>query len=201
MRRTLPYLVAMLFGALAASLAFAQLGGSGITWRTFLTGSQSRSDQPATWVLRNDAQFQRYWSQYHVGRAPAGVDWNKEMLIAVHLGQRNNGGTRFAVEKIERVQGTVVVRTVEIPPARGMMTPQVLIQPWAIVRLPPQAGNIRFESRVATATGLPGGVNIIDPGNRGGDCGCTCACCRARRARGERCDAGGSEQTQSGRGG
>lgn len=144
-----------------------------VRWSTFKSGTNSRVEGTLTRVLVSEADFQAYWAN-SMGEpahtAPRGIDWNKEQLIAIHIGTRNSGGYAVKVQSIKRERtSTLVVEYIETTPAKGSLNTMALTSPWVLVRMDRTAGNPVFRGRVETAR---------TPISGGRSCGCCarCAC-------------------------
>lgn len=167
-----------LLGAIVGTLVAtggAQWGQSfqtPIKWRTFDSGTTSRIQARSMRVLNNEAEFQTYWAQ-HTGSAadaPKGVEWGKELLIAIHSGVKTSGGYTVYVETMDRpTPNDIVVKFVEVKPPAGSVNITLMTSPWVLVRMERAGGNIRFQGREVT------GRIIQSPPPQ---CGCKCACGR-----------------------
>lgn len=168
-----------LFGAAAAILVAsvaAQFGygfQGGVKYRTFDSGALSAITAPRQQVINNEAEFQTYWRQ-HTGSplgAPGGIEWGKELLIAIHLGNRPTAGYQVYVEGIERpTPNDLVVRFVESQPPKGTFSAAMITSPWVLVRVERAGGNIRFQGRVQQSS------VIVLGSPKHTNCGCTCGC-------------------------
>jgi hypothetical protein len=122
-----------------------------IQWRTYREGTQSRIERFETLVIETPGDWQRYWARSTgspPASAPTDIDWNREKLAVVHLGQQKSGGYRVYVETIDRPRAAeICVRYVTIRPAPGTPTIQVLTSPFVIVRMNRIAGNVVFRGR------------------------------------------------------
>lgn len=143
---------------LASALGSAQRGiNDGIVWRSYRQGQQSQITQAQNLVIQNQGAFDNYWKQ-HTGdaRAPRDVDFNKELLIAVHLGNRTSGGYRVIIQSVQRSKpGEIKVNYVENMPGPGSFTSAVITSPFEIVRVERSnaVGNFIFEGRKRTGDG------------------------------------------------
>lgn len=146
---------AFLFAAAALSAAPYQGDASqAIRWRAYHSGQHSSVDNESTFVMNNQAEFERYW-QSAFGKQgtpiPRDVKWGEEMLVAVHLGTRNSGGYSVFVQSIQRTSAnTITVRYCERKPASGSANITVLTSPYEIVRMNRAGGNLKFEKTTAT---------------------------------------------------
>lgn len=77
------------------------------------------------------------------GDLPA-VDSGKEAVILVAIGERPNGGYAIEITRIEAQGDDLVVHVKESVPDPGMISIQVLTQPFHAVRVPRPKGTLRF---------------------------------------------------------
>lgn len=151
----IPIAVVVAIGSIAAGYGqFDPLHN--IRWGTFKEGAYSQAKKPFARVIVNEADFQRYWAQ-NMGEspnaAPRGIDWMKEQLIAIHLGERNSGGYSVRVDSIKRTRAAeITVEYVELTPRKGSINTQALTSPWVLTRMDRVAGNIVFTKSNRTAT-------------------------------------------------
>lgn len=99
-------------------------------------------------VVRDQAQWSSLWAEHSAGAArPApAVDFSREMVVAVFLGERPSGGTRVELEVLPdpmepRSRLTVFYKEIR---ARGMAFMQRLVHPFAMRKVP-RAAQVRFE--------------------------------------------------------
>ena len=146
-----------------------------LKYRTFNSGVHSNIQHSGLRVLNNDAEFQSYWAQLtgSAANAPRGIEWGKELLIAINLGTRSSGGYQVYVERIDRPKpNDIVVHYVESQPAPGSVNTAVMTSPWVLVRMDRAGGNIQFQGRVTKSRV----IQIAPPAKCG--CTCGCGCCR-----------------------
>lgn len=102
-------------------------------------------------VVRDRAAWEAMWQQLHNGLAadplPA-VDFTRDMVVLVAVGQRSTGGTSVRVDGVAAAAGGAVVRYTVTEPGAGCMSTQVITAPVDVVRVPRAAGAVRFERRV-----------------------------------------------------
>lgn len=141
-----------------------------INWGTFKSGQHSQVKDPMVRVLNNEAELQSYWAKAmgdSPNSAPAGTNWMKDQLIAIHLGQRNTGGYSVRVESIERTRaGEITVAYTEFTPVKGSQNLQAMTSPWVLTRMERKAGNLVFKKLTREARSP-----IVSRG-----CGCCSAC-------------------------
>lgn len=137
-----------------ASAALAQQGFGPldiVKWSTLQSGQNSKIKASMTRVINNEAEFQTYWASamgQSPNSAPRNVDWLKEQVLAVHLGERNTGAYSVRVSRIERVHAAeLMVTYVESAPGKRELTPTVITSPWTLIRMERTAGNLRFQKQ------------------------------------------------------
>src|SRR5919205_627256 len=69
-------------------------------WRGAYGGVSERSQR----VVRTQAEWERLWAQLRGNEVPAPpapkVDWSREMVLAVFMGERNSGGHSVSVRSV-----------------------------------------------------------------------------------------------------
>jgi hypothetical protein len=125
-----------------------------MTWRTYQSELTSRITEPRNFIIRSELELEEYWRRAIGEPAPLGeIDWNQEMLVAIHLGSRRSSGFDVLVESVEPTMRGLVVRYIEKTPAPGQRTRPVMLAPYAIIRIPRAAMDVRFERRVWDSSG------------------------------------------------
>lgn len=158
-----------------SALAFAQFqfygSQGGPAFRTLAEGTQSEATQFRTEVLNSEGDLQRWWTKIGGNpavTAPKGVQWGKEMLVAINLGQRPTLGYKVYVETIAKRLGQLAVTVVELKPAPGAMVGQAITSPWVIIRMDRQSEPLVFQRKEI--------VSRVIGGSKPAPCGCTCGC-------------------------
>ena len=68
------------------------------------------------------------------------IDFNREIVVAIFLGEKPTGGFAVEIVRVGRQNGEFVVDYKEINPASGAMVTQALTQPFHIVRIDGEVG-------------------------------------------------------------
>lgn len=119
-------------------------------FKTVAKGAFSGFQKAAEMVVTNQTQWGALW-QEHSGQqepkkaAPA-IDFAKETVLFVALGQKNTGGHQIQIVDIIRRPGRTEVLVVRRKPAPGAMNLQALTAPFHIVRVPRIEGEVRFRT-------------------------------------------------------
>ena len=102
-------------------------------------------------VIRDPATWAHFWSELGAGVRPE-VDFSRDLVIAVALGQRPTGGHDIAVQRVARTGGQLRITVLETSPGPGCMTTQAQTQPVDVVVVP-AAGVTGWSFIDAKATG------------------------------------------------
>jgi hypothetical protein len=113
--------------------------GKQLALNTVEKGSHSGVREPLQIVIRAQAEWKNLWHRHasiqpSVPPAPT-VDFNKEIVVAVFLGEKPTGGHDIAILSVERVDGTLLISFTEKSPPAGAILTQALTQPFHIVRI------------------------------------------------------------------
>jgi hypothetical protein len=136
-------------GLVAASLvaATAAVELRPVGFRTIARGSHSGTTHRAEFVVRDARTWRRLWGRLQRAvpqpRLPR-VDFSHYMLIAVTQGQQNTGGYSIRVKSIGEDSRRLHVTVAERAPGQYCVTPQLLTEPWVVVRLTRSAKPVVF---------------------------------------------------------
>ena len=110
-----------------------------VSFQTVAKGSRSGIDEAAQIVVRNQAGWASLWQKHSSvdanPPAPPAIDFSKELVAAVFLGQKPTGGYAVEIVSIEDGDGTLTVTYRETTPQPGGITTQAFTQPFHIVRI------------------------------------------------------------------
>ena len=93
-------------------------------------------------------QLAALWKEHGSLRPPPSVDFSKEIVVAVFMGQRSTGG--YSTEIVGYRSASpglkdVIVEYRETAPSRDAIAAQVLTSPYHIAVIPKQTGTVTFE--------------------------------------------------------
>ena len=130
-------------------MAMAATAASRVTFQTLLKGYRSAVREPLQAAARNQTEWKALWEK-HVSTEPyrpalPTVDFGRETIIAVFLGEKPTGGHDIEITNVEQRDGGLVVSYAERSPQPGAMVTQAFIQPFHIVRIAAQStGTVSF---------------------------------------------------------
>jgi hypothetical protein len=115
------------------------------------TSTTSQPGEPGVQVLRDRRGWEAAWRQLHGGDAggPApAVDFAREAVVVVALGERPSGGHAVRVEGTSAgADGALVLHVTETVPGPGCMSTMQITAPVDVVRVPRVAGAVRAVTR------------------------------------------------------
>jgi len=110
-----------------------------VSFKTIAKGARSGVREPSQIVIRSQSEWQKLWRQHtSTSTAPAplpAVDFDKEMVAAVFLGEKPTGGYDIEIVSVERSADTLTVSFKEGDPQPGGITTQAFTQPFHIVSI------------------------------------------------------------------
>jgi hypothetical protein len=152
--------VAGFFGLLTLLLLASCIGygaspvpGS-VDFETIERGLQSGVHTSKAVVILGQTAWKRLWMVHKKTGAsdatPPAVDFSKEMVIAVFLGERPTGGFSVRVTEISIPEsaGGLSVSVEEVKPGKRCIVPMVITYPYQIVRLARNEGPVVFNQAI-----------------------------------------------------
>jgi hypothetical protein len=109
------------------------------------SGQNSAATAARQVVVRSSQEWEGLWPAVSSTRPRPPVDFSKNMVVGVFLGQRPTGGYGVQIVKTREDGRTLVVEYRETKPAPGTLSAQVLTAPYVLVEQPTFAGEVRFE--------------------------------------------------------
>lgn len=110
-----------------------------VSFQTIAMGSRSGVRQPLQIVLRTQDEWAALWQKHIAGEINsqplASIDFNKDLVAAVFLGEKATGGYDVEIVRIERSGTALVIDYREKAPPTGGIVTQALTQPFHIVKV------------------------------------------------------------------
>ena len=166
-------LLATAFCAAAAQISSAQFypgvasDPNKINWQLLTSGVKSRIKTEGITEITTGGDLERYWARLtgqDVRTAPKGVDWVRNKVLAITLGERETGGYSVFVRSIERGSGNAtVVTATEKTPMPGQYVAKGATAPFILVRVDRHPGNFVLNWSQPVENG-----NLLFPPNYGG---------------------------------
>jgi hypothetical protein len=110
-----------------------------LSFQTIDKGSRSGVREPLQTVVRHSAEWNALW-QKHASVKPnppstPAVDFSKDIVAAVFLGEKPTGGFDVEIVRIDQTATAVVIEYREKSPLPGSVVTQALTQPFHIVKV------------------------------------------------------------------
>jgi len=106
---------------------------------TIAKGIRSGIREPSQIAIRNQTEWQQLWREHSsASTAPASlptVDFDKELVAAVFLGEKPSGGYGVEISSAEVIDRALTVFVKETSPSPGAIVTQGFNQPFHIVRI------------------------------------------------------------------
>ncbi|HIH12040.1 TPA: protease complex subunit PrcB family protein [Candidatus Woesearchaeota archaeon] len=117
-----------------------------LSFETIQKGNYSGHRSPADYVVKDARAWQKLWEQTHSNATPEPnlpvVDFNREMVLGVYLGQRNRGGYDIKISDLVEGEGHLEVMVVETTP--GLMATNGLTQSYHLIKTARTDREIKF---------------------------------------------------------
>ena len=95
-------------------------------------------------TVRTAAEWQKLWKEHSPDEKIPAVDFNSNMVVGIFLGSKPSAGYQVEILNVRPEGNDLVVEYVQKQPGRGMMSAQMLTEPYDLVAVPKHAGPVRF---------------------------------------------------------
>ena len=111
-----------------------------VLWEPLGQGSQATGvEELSFFLVRDRPRLIDLWTRGHGAElsppAVPEVDFDREAVIAVFLGERPTGGYGLRIDRVDLEGNDLFVDLVEVTPAAGSVTTQALTSPWLMIRV------------------------------------------------------------------
>ena len=115
-----------------------------VAFQTIAKGPRSGVREFQQQIARNQREWKTLWQRHSATETntppPPVVDFNREIVVAVFLGEKPTGGFAVEIVRVGPQNGELAIDFREINPASGAMVAQGLTQPFHIVRIDGEVG-------------------------------------------------------------
>lgn len=145
------FLILVLSVTIVAAVAFGfakKKPPVAIEFTTIESGTLSGVTEPMDLVVKGESEWEYLWDLTHRNLVPKpdrpGVDFEKEMVLAALMGERNSSGYRIEIGAVALEEGVIKVKVsnFETP---GNLT--IMTQPYHIVKIARYPYKIEFEHK------------------------------------------------------
>ena len=150
--KSLFILIVILFSACKGGQPVKDDTPSDVPFQVLITASQSNIEEPQRKIIDNQKELESLFAEINKTRDPEipipEIDFDKEIIAFVNLGQTSTGGYTITVENIEMTKNEVVIHTGGTSPKPRDNVTMVITTPFAIVKLNKQILPIVFEPKL-----------------------------------------------------
>jgi hypothetical protein len=110
-----------------------------VTFRTVGKGFRSGVHTPLQIAARSQSEWTALWRQHasvdSSSQQPPAIDFEREIVIGLFLGDKPTGGYDVQISRVERNNDALTIYYQEKSPLPGAMVTQAVTQPFHIVRI------------------------------------------------------------------
>jgi PrcB C-terminal len=109
-----------------------------LSFQTIVKGYRSGVRESLQTAARNQAEWDSLWKKHSVETNPPPppfVDFKKQIVVAVFLGEKPTGGYDVEIVRAEQSDGALVLHYREKNPLPGSIAIQALTQPFHIIQI------------------------------------------------------------------
>lgn len=132
-----------MFSWLALPLVAAALA-QGTSFTTVAKGDASGQLTRRQVAVRTMAEWQALWKEHAPTEKLPAVDFNSRMVVGVFLGSKPSTGYQVEIVGVQTEGETLLVNYLERQPGRGMLSAQILTEPFHLVAVPKHGGPVKF---------------------------------------------------------
>ncbi|MFV1951057.1 MAG: protease complex subunit PrcB family protein [Nitrospinota bacterium] len=112
-------------------------------------GYYSAYTEPLKLVIKTEEQWKEVWTKVHALQFPEPelpkIDFEKDMIIAVFMGERRSGGFSIEIKNIVKTDKEVVVEVEERRPDPGSIVTMALTRPYHMLVVKTSSLPLRFQ--------------------------------------------------------
>lgn len=122
-----------------------------LPWRVFASGDDAPGLIGSTFVMSSQYDFDRYIRNYQMAGISdaSGIDWDRERLLAIHLGRKTSPGYQILINHVDVVDSTRVdVSYIQVEPAGKPLLSTFSNGPYIVIRVPRACPVVSFSKRI-----------------------------------------------------
>ena len=95
-------------------------------------------------TVRTPAEWEKLWKEHSANEKAPAVDFNSKMVVGIFLGTKPSTGYGVEILNVRAEGKELIVEYVQNQPGRGMMAAQMLTEPYHLVAVAKQPGEVKF---------------------------------------------------------
>ena len=127
--------------------------------RNIAKGGFSGITESSRQVMTNQTAWLKFWGRHSVRNVPPPnapeIDFEKETILAVTMGQKNSGGYVIEIIRVEKGEDHVTVTVAQRSPPPGSFGLAALTAPFHIVAIPKTSVKVEFKEAGAENSSSP----------------------------------------------
>lgn len=109
-------------------------------FRTLAKGAFSGITEPKTELIKTESEWEKLWAKHNSISNPSDkrpkVDFRKEMVVAITMGQQRTGGYEIEVLDVVKADNRLKITYKRTTPDPGAISIQVLTAPFHFIAVP-----------------------------------------------------------------
>ncbi|MCB0410136.1 MAG: protease complex subunit PrcB family protein [Flavobacteriales bacterium] len=123
-----------------------------VTYNSVYASQDSGFETPQTKTITNQNEFKEIWTQamsrFHDKPEIPAIDFEKNQVLLIALGVKNNGGYKLQMDKVVENKNSIVVNYFENKPGANCMTTQAIVFPFELIEIPKNSKKVEFVKTV-----------------------------------------------------
>ncbi len=121
-----------------------------LTYKSVYVSQDSGFEAHQTKTITNQNEFEEIWTQamsrFHDKPEIPTIDFEKNQVLLIALGVKNNGGYKFQIDRIIENKNSIVVYYFENKPGANCVTTQAIVFPFELIEIPKNSKKTEFIS-------------------------------------------------------
>lgn len=147
------FLVGLLLIAGCSGAAKKKAKSGPVDYKMIAEGQHSQADTASVYIIDNASQWAEAWGIAYANidpmPEPPKIDFEKSMVLAAFMGQKNSGGYKIDISGVQLKNDTLDVTVTNHTRAGGTMLP-VLTSPFQFVEVPKGDYKLHVETKQAS---------------------------------------------------
>jgi PrcB C-terminal len=123
-------------------------------WTTLQADQTGGGNRAFEDIITSERQLGEYWKRtFGEVPPPTTVDFSRESIVVIHLGNQPSNGYAVLVEMVRLVPNGIEVSYIKQAPSKGQRVKKSATSPYTIILVPKFQGKVFFESRTWNSEG------------------------------------------------
>ena len=95
-------------------------------------------------TIRTAAEWQKLWNEHSPDSKMPAVDFGSKMVVGIFLGSKPSAGYGVEIVNVRAEGSDLIVEYGQTQPPRGMLSAQILTEPFHLVAVNKHSGPVKF---------------------------------------------------------